>query len=223
MTTRHDPPEPRLAFWDQASHDLRQPVQSLQLLAQVFARHAETEQVRQAADHMRRVVADLGRMQDALVQLSRLESGRAVPERRRVDLRAVAGGIVRELAEVARERGLGLQATGLETPAEGDPGWLDLILRSLVLIALGECEEGEVAITGQQTERAVALFVGFRSRGIAAGQAEAIFVEAANGRTIPGPGYLGHLCGLLGYGFDLAAETPGEWRFAVTLPPAPSP
>ena len=225
MATRHDPPEgqePSLAFWDQASHDLRQPVQSLQLLTQVFARHAETEQVRQAVEHMRRVVTNLGRMQDALVQLSRLECGRTVAARRPVDLRAVAGGIVRELAGVARERGLGLQASGLDAPAEADPGWLDLILRSMVLIALDEGGHGEVAITGEQSGDAIAISVRFPDGDSAGHRAAAIFVEAADGRTVPGPGYLGHLCGMLGYGLDLTAERPGERRFTVTLPRAPS-
>ena len=172
---------------------------------------------------MRRVVADLGRMQDALVQLSRLESGRTVPERRQVEVRAVTGGIVRELDATARERGLALRTSGLDASAEADPGWLDLILRSMVLIAIGQGEDGEVAIISEETEDAVALTVGFRGRDIAGRQAAALFVEAADGRTIPGPGYLGHLCGLLGYGFDLTAASAGERRFTVTLPRAPSP
>lgn len=229
MATPHHAPtegDQRLQdFWDQASHDLRQPVQSLQLLAQIFARHAETPQMREGAGHMRRVVQDLAGMHEALVQLSLLECGRTPPDRRPVALDRLATDIVGELAAPARERNVALRTRGLDLSPEADAAWLAVILRGLILFALRHCEGDEVAITGRPRRSALSVAIEFQAADIPAREAASVFLEATGPEqrhAVLGPGYLGRLCALLGYGLNLRAGKPGRQAFMLTFPPGSS-
>ena len=234
MAPRRDPDpaseDARRLFWDQASHDLRQPVQSLQLLAQVFARHAKSDPVREAADHMRRVVDDLARMHEALVALSRLECGRTVPAPRALAVGEVVNGIVRELGEAAGAHGASLRlGRGLGARVEADPAWLALILRGLVLFALAQAEGGEVAITGRAGREAVTVTVAFPGPAIPDRTAAGVFLEAtgpardaAGAGALLGPGYLARACSLLGYRLELGPAPGGGQRggqrFRLAIP-----
>ena len=225
MPTPDDAPtdgdERRGVFWDQASHDLRQPVQSLQLLAQVFVLHAESPRTREAADHMRRVVEDLARMHEALVQLSRLECGRAPPDRRPVALKELVTEIVGELDAAARERNAELRTGNLDLSPEADAAWLAIILSGLVHFALRHCEEGEVAISGSSRKGAVSVLIAFRAPEIPARETESVFLEGMGPEqrhSVLGPGYLSRVCAILGYRLNLRAGKPGRPAIELTIP-----
>lgn len=221
--------DPRQLFWDQAGHDLRQPVQSLQLLAQVFARSADGEPLRQGADHMRRVVEDLAQMHEALLRVSRLEAGHAVPARRAVDIQRLAREVVRDIAETARAKNLELRLGAFRASPEADSEWLRVILRGILLIAIRHSEGNEVLIGGRGSRQAFAITADFEGRDISGREAASVFVETAESvgvtgerRAILGPGYLGHLCGLLGYRLDLGRGRLGRQRIRLTIPRGPA-
>ncbi len=207
-------------FWDQASHDLRQPIQSLELLSQIFSRHADSEPLRQAADHMRRVVAGLGRMHDDLIRLSCLECGHSPPARQAVNMAGLVRDNVRELSAVAPNRRLDLNADGLGTVSEADPRWLSVILRSMLLLALRDSGDGTISVGGESGEDTVSVAVTFEGEDIPGRVAESIFVEAngsGESRPIPGPGYLRHVCELLGYRFELGGAARGRQALRLTI------
>lgn len=211
----------RQLFWDRAGHDLRQPVQSLQLLARVFARHADSPQMREAADHMRRVVDDLSRMHEALVRLSRLECGLDLPDRRPVALNDLANELVAELAAAARERDAELLTRDLDVSPEADASWLHEILRGLILFALRHCDGGDVVISGRPENEGVSVQIHFSAGEIPARETASVFLEAAGPaqrHAVLGPGYLDRLCGLLGYSLNLRAGKPGRPAFMLTIP-----
>ena len=208
----------RQAFWDQASHDLRQPVQSLQLLSRIFARHADSEPLRQAADHMSRAVAGLARMQDELIRLSRLESERSVPERRVVNIRGLVRDAVRELA--VKERQVDVDAESIASRAEADPQWLSLVLRAMLLLALRYAEGGAVRVHGDSRNASVSVVVTFEGQEISAKEAGRVFFDAdgpGESQSILGPGYLSRACELLGYRFRIGAAGQGRQEIGLTL------
>lgn len=215
---RHD-------FWDQASHDLRQPVQSLQLLAGIFSRHADVEPVRQAAEHMRRVADDLGRMHEALVLLSRLECGHSPPQPRTVAVAQLASEILRELSVTDRERPVALTTGGSEASVEADPALLALTLRNLIVLALRHCDGEEITIDGRMRKGDFSIVIEFPGPPIPDRHEGSVFVEAGepeDRRAILGPGYLQQLCRALGYRLDLNAGRGGKQRFRLTIPASPA-
>lgn len=228
MATPDDAPtdddERRQVFWDQASHDLRQPVQSLQLLARVFARHADSSPTREAAAHMRGVVEDIARMHEALVQLSRLECGRTPPDRQPVALNELVTNIVGELAAAARDRHAELRTRSLEMSPETDAAWLGIILRALIHFTLRHCEGGDVVISGKSRKGAVSVVIDFRGPDVPAKEIAGVFLESTGPEqwhAVLGPGYLDRLCALLGYRLDFRAGKPGKPAFELAIPRNP--
>lgn len=215
----------RRDFWDQASHDLRQPVQSLQLLSHVFARaggdEGGDEAVRQGAGHMRRVVDDLARMHGALLRLMRLECEGSAPARRAVPLGALTKEAVQALADSARQEDVQLRADGIEGSVKAEPETLALILQGLILLALRHCEGDEIGVGGRSGEDEVSITVEFDGAGVPAEERGNVFIDAAGAggsRTILGPRYLARLCGLLGHGLVLGDGQAGPQRFRLTVP-----
>lgn len=211
----------RRDFWDQASHDLRQPVQSLQLLSHVFARAGGDEAVRQGADYMRRVVDDLAQMHGALLRLMRLECEGSAPARRAVPLGALTKEAVQALADSARQDDIQLRADSIEGSVEAEPEVLALILRGLILLALRHCEGKEIAVRGQSGEDEATITIEFDGAGVPAEERGNVFIDAASAggsRTILGPRYLARLCRLLGHGLELGDGQGRPQRFRLTVP-----
>lgn len=208
-------------FWDQASHDLRQPVQSLQLLSKIFAGRQADETLRQCADHMRRVVDDLARMHSALLHLVRLECGEERPRGGVVALRPLMQEIVQGLSGEARERKVDLRCAGVEASVEADAGSLALLLRGLIVLALCQAEGGAIVVRETAHPDGPSIAIEFEGGGVAAAQSAAVFFEAAGpegARTILGPHYLARLSRLLGYQLDFDEGQANGKRFTLTIP-----
>lgn len=211
----------RRGFWDQASHDFRQPIQSLQLLAQVFSRHAESEAMRQGADHMRRAVADLAQMHDDLTRLLRIEEGRSESQSRGADLSRLVHEIVRDLSGVLADAKVDVRTDSVATISEADREWLSVILRGMILLAVTYSDDGPIRIEGDTGEGETAIAISFGSPGIPATEAERVFVDgtgSGQARPIPGPRYLSRACELLGYRFDLGEAGQGRQSLRLTIP-----
>ena len=96
-------------LWAQAAHDLRQPVQAALLVTRMLeAESAPTEQKR-AARHVAAALESLCEMLEVLALLSRIEAGLQVVPLRICQLSDVLEPIMREMAELAAERGISLR------------------------------------------------------------------------------------------------------------------
>jgi signal transduction histidine kinase len=104
LATAEDALRVREEFLSVATHELRTPLTSLRMAAQYVRRRFEREPdglpdwCFSLANMMDEQSRKLARMVDQLLDLSRLEGGRLVPERQQVDLMP----IVREVAEIGR-------------------------------------------------------------------------------------------------------------------------
>jgi signal transduction histidine kinase/ActR/RegA family two-component response regulator len=67
-------------FLASASHDLRQPLNTIALLAQTLRTHRGQEHARQLADKIVECVDSMGTMVDELIDISRLHAGTVVPQ-----------------------------------------------------------------------------------------------------------------------------------------------
>jgi K+-sensing histidine kinase KdpD len=123
-------------LWAQAAHDLRQPVQAALLVTRMLdAESARTEQKR-AARHIAAALESLSEMLETLALMSRIEAGLQVVPLRICQLSDVLGPIMREMTELAAERGISLRFRSVRGLVRSHPKLLVLATRSVLLNAI---------------------------------------------------------------------------------------
>ncbi len=129
-----------------ASHDLRQPVQSLYLFAAALGDRLQGHPGLPLLDNMRQVLDTLKGLLDGLLDMSRLESGKIAANPAEVRLGQVLGRLVAEYAPRAAQKGLELRAVPTRAWVRTDPAHLERILRNLVENALRYTRRGRILI-----------------------------------------------------------------------------
>ncbi|PWC54713.1 PAS domain-containing protein [Azospirillum sp. TSO22-1] len=169
--------EAKSKFLAAASHDLRQPVQSLFLFAAALGERLKGHPTLPLLDNMRQSLDTLKTLLDSLLDMARLESGRisAVPVRLRLD--DVIGKLAAEYGPRARQKGLELRVVRSGAWVTSDPALLDRILRNLIENALKYTRSGRVLLGARRAGGTVRLEVWDTGIGIPADKIDAIFEE----------------------------------------------
>ncbi len=129
-----------------ASHDLRQPVQSLYLFAAALGDRLQGHPSLPLLDNMRQALDTLKGLLDGLLDMSRLESGKIAANPAEVRLGQVLGRLVAEYAPRAAQKGLELHAVPTRAWVRTDPSHLERILRNLIENALRYTRQGRILI-----------------------------------------------------------------------------
>jgi signal transduction histidine kinase/ActR/RegA family two-component response regulator len=164
-------------FLAAASHDLRQPLQAMNLF--IEALRGETDPVR-----AERVRIDLGASAQALegllnelLDISRLEAGLFSPKVRALSLQALFENLQRELQPLADEKGIELGFVATRLNVASDPNMLGRILRNIINNAIRHTERGAVLVGCRRQGGRVAIAVCDTGPGIAPEFHQAIFRE----------------------------------------------
>jgi signal transduction histidine kinase len=150
----------RRDFVANASHELKTPLTAMRGFAETLLDDELPEELkRKWLESISVNTIRLQRLVDDLLDLSRLESGGWMARRDPVDLRDLAEGVLTEMGELARERGVTLQAEG-HAVALGDEQGLDHVLRNLVENAIRYTPEAghvwvEVSTEGERVRVSV--------------------------------------------------------------------
>ncbi|WP_431862306.1 CHASE domain-containing protein [Azospirillum sp.] len=129
-------------FLAAASHDLRQPMQTLGIYLHLISEHAAATSMRRLVDGARDGFDAAQRMLTALMDIAALETGAAKPVLRPIDLDAFLGRIARELHVEAEAKGLELRVHLDRLSIDTDPAMLERIVRNLLHNALKYTESG---------------------------------------------------------------------------------
>ena len=164
-------------FLATASHDLRQPLQSLALLNGALRRLVDHPDAREAVAHQDKSIEAMSRLLNALLDISKLESGAVKPQPTDFTLESLFEQLRHEFSSVASDKGLQLQVVAAEAPIHTDPALLGQILRNLVSNAFKYTQKGAVTLTSQRLPRGVRIEVTDTGVGIAADQLALIFDE----------------------------------------------
>jgi PAS domain S-box-containing protein len=165
-------------FLAAASHDLRQPVQSLIMLMAVIRRQvADRPKVAQAAQMAADSVKSLHEMLTGFLDISRLDAGVVQPEIASVDVSAMVSRLAREYLPRAAAAGLALRCRPRDFHARTDAALLERILRNLLENALRYTAKGGVFIGLRQRGDRVRLDVIDTGIGIALDKQAEIFEE----------------------------------------------
>jgi CheY-like chemotaxis protein/two-component sensor histidine kinase len=214
-------------FLATASHDLRQPLQTLQLLAGALVRQVQDTP---AADLVTRQLRALDAMADllnALLDVSRLESGGVQPILAEVSLRELCTDLGRNFEAAAAARGLALEVSCPEVTVRTDRVLLRQLLQNLVSNALKFTREGGVRVTVGDAAAGVVITVADSGIGIPPDELGRIFDEyyqVAGVHTEQRGFGLGltivrQLARLLGLALEVESAPGQGTSFRLTLPP----
>jgi PAS domain S-box-containing protein len=165
-------------FLATASHDLRQPLQTLELLNGSLRRLQTSEAVAEAVAQQGVAIAAMSRLLNALLDISKLESGAIKPEPTDFAVAAMFEELRREFAASAAAKGLDFRISAGEEVAHGDPSLIGQILRNLVSNAIKYTQRGLVSLqSAASPEATLRLEVRDTGIGIPAAQIQYIYDE----------------------------------------------
>ncbi|GAB4272070.1 MAG: PAS-domain containing protein [Pararhodobacter sp.] len=215
----------RSRFVAAASHDLLQPLSAAKLFLASMEDERLSPRARDALHKTCSALTSVETLLEALLDISRLESGRLTVHRQPVALSELLARLGSEFAPVAAERGLALRLRPTTAVVESDPVWLRRILQNLIGNALRYTESGGVLVGVRQGEGGVRVEIADTGPGIPEEEREAIFREfhRLNARASASEGMgLGlaiveRASALLGHGITLNSQLGRGSRFVLHL------
>jgi two-component system, sensor histidine kinase len=215
-------------FLATASHDLRQPLQTLALLNGSLRRMVTDPDSVEALAQQELAIGGMSRLLNALLDISKLESGAIKPEPTDFAVAALFDEFRTEFAGIAAKKGLDLQIKPSRHCVYSDPSLVEQILRNLLSNAIKYTREGRVLLHCQyEQEGRVRIEVLDTGIGIPADQLPYIYdefyqvgVPANSTRDGYGLGLsiVQRLVKLLNLGFDVRSQLGKGSVFSVVLP-----
>jgi len=164
-------------FLAAASHDLRQPIQALNLLNSA-ARKASTEQARDAIIEKQQLCAvTMGRLLNSLLDISKLEAGIVKPDIADHAVQEIFNELRAEFEEQARAKGIELVVETCSAVVRSDRQLLMQILENLLSNAIRYTHEGLVKLCCRRQNPFVRIDVLDTGIGIRSEDIEFVFDE----------------------------------------------
>jgi signal transduction histidine kinase len=125
------------SFNQMLSHELRNPLNTLQFAAELLARRTEAdESQRHVVDLITRNVKHAATVTRGLARLTQAEHALDSPGEQRIEVDSIAKEVMRQLSEMAESRGVTLRVADGVPAMTIDPGKLELVLINLVSNAI---------------------------------------------------------------------------------------
>ena len=164
-------------FLAAASHDLRQPLQAVNLFVEAIRHERDPAQAGKLLDDLGASVHALEGLFNEILDISKLEAGLFRPQPGVIVVQALFNGLERELGPVAEEKGIELGFVPTRLKVMSDAPMLVRILRNIILNAIHYTPEGAVLVGCRRKGHCVALTVYDTGPGIAPEHQRAIFRE----------------------------------------------
>jgi len=164
-------------FLAAASHDLRQPLQTIELLHGVLERRLADAETRSTLGQLDDAVAHMTELLDSLLDINRLESGEITPDVTDVSIAPVLARACDEQAPVAASKGLQLRMVPCSSVVRSDRRLLARIVSNLLTNAIKYTDHGKILVGCRRRSDTLRIEVWDTGIGIAADQVDAIFEE----------------------------------------------
>ena len=164
-------------FLATASHDLRQPLQTLSLLNGTLRRMVSEPTAVAAVAQQEQAIDAMSRLLNALLDISKLESGAIRPDPTDFTVAALFEQLRTEFAALAASKGLELRVEPAAVSVYSDPSLVGQILRNLVSNAIKYTGRGWVRLRALASPQSVQIEVGDSGVGMAPDQLPYIYDE----------------------------------------------
>ncbi|SFJ81708.1 hybrid sensor histidine kinase/response regulator [Celeribacter neptunius] len=136
----------RSRFVAAASHDLLQPLSAAKLFVASAEDGVESEETRGILSKAQNALASVENILSALLDISKLESGRSALDIMPVPLGPLLAQLRDEYTPAAAAKGLDLRVIGTDQVVESDPTYLRRILQNLISNAIRYTDRGRVLV-----------------------------------------------------------------------------
>jgi signal transduction histidine kinase/CheY-like chemotaxis protein len=216
----------RSRFVAAASHDLLQPLSAAKLFISSIAGGGMEPGAQVALEKAQNALMSVEGLLDALLDISKLESGKAAVSVGAVSLERLLRTMAEEFAPMAAAKGLRLSVVPCSAVVESDPAYLRRILQNLIGNAIRYTTTGRVLVGARRRGGVVRLEVRDTGPGIPEDAQNDIFKEfhRLNARASASEGMgLGlaiveRACALLGHPLGLTSEVGRGTCFMVQVP-----
>jgi len=218
-------------FLAAASHDLRQPLQSLTLMQELLAQTVDDDKRKKLVERVGVTLRTMSGMLNALLDINQIEAGTLQPHSSVFALSDIFQRLADEYDYIAQARGLRLRVMPTSALVASDPQLLEQMLRNILGNAKKYTDHGTVLVGCRRRGPNVRIEVWDTGIGIPQNQLDAIFEEfhqvdntarqLSRGLGL-GLSIVQRLGALLGHKVDVAS-VPGKGSvFRITVPLSPS-
>lgn len=209
-----------------ASHDLLQPLSAAKLYMASLEGDLQAPDQRERLSKATSALQSVEHILGALLDISRLDSGRAAVHDTHIPLGALLRQLHDEFAPAARDKSLGFDLRALDVTVNSDATYLRRILQNLIANALRYTDAGRVLVGTRRRGDDVVVEIWDTGPGIPLEQQQKVFDEfhRVNAPASPSEGLgLGlaiveRACRLLNHKMTMQSEPGRGTRFCVTLP-----
>ena len=173
-------------FLAAASHDLRQPLQSLVLLQGLLEKAVEGEKARKFVRSFRDTLHSMSGMLNALLDINQIEAGTVYPRIATCRVNEVLQRLNDEFSYSAMEKGISLRFVPSSLLVRTDPRLLEQMIRNLLANAVKYTRKGKILLGCRRHRDTLSIEVWDSGIGIPSHQLQSIFDEyhqAANDGT----------------------------------------
>ena len=164
-------------FLASASHDLRQPLQTLVLLQGLLARSVEGEKAQRLVERFDDTLSAMSSMLNALLDINQIEAGTVRPELATFPIDDLLRRMRDEFALHAEEQKIDLRVVFCGLSIKSDPRLLEQMVRNIISNALKYTKRGKVLLGCRRRAGLLCVEIWDTGVGIPDDQLEAIFEE----------------------------------------------
>ncbi len=209
-------------FLASASHDLRQPLQTLKLLQGLLLSILKDEQPRKLTARIGETVGAMSGMLNALLDINHIETGEILANPVSFRVSDLLDRLADEFNYKAGAKGLKLKVVPCQLLVESDPRLLEQMLRNLLSNALKYTREGRVLMGCRRHGAWLSIEVWDTGVGIGPPELESIIDEAVpvdtpslmHGAGLP---IVKRLCAVLGHRFRAQSSLAKGSAFAIDV------
>jgi two-component system CheB/CheR fusion protein len=164
-------------FLAAASHDLRQPLQTLTLLQGILAAKVKEPETLKLVARLGDSLDAMSGMLNKLLDINQLEAGIVKPERENFAIGNLLDRLRGEFTEQAKSKGLGCSVVSSSQRVHSDPTLLEQMIRNLISNALKYTSRGKILLGCRIHGDKLRIEVWDTGPGIPEGQLQAVFEE----------------------------------------------
>jgi two-component system CheB/CheR fusion protein len=164
-------------FLAAASHDLRQPLQTLTLVQGLLAKHVESEKGKTLVTRLEETLGAMSGMLNTLLDINEIDAGIVHAEIIDFPIESLLDQLRDEFAYHARARGLALRVVPCSLTISSDPRLLEQMVRNLLSNALKYTKRGKILLGCRRHKDILNIEVWDTGIGIPDNQLQAIFDE----------------------------------------------